>query len=193
MSTFIIAGLGNPGPTYQWTRHNAGFLFLDRLAYLNNISISKKSFSGLSAELTVNGCRLILLKPLTFMNLSGNSVMPALQFYKLPVSNLIVVHDELDLPFGAIRFKQGGGHGGHNGVRSIMENLGKGDFIRLRIGIGKSLYENTIDHVLGKIPPEQMEMLSRIFDGGISMLEVMIKEGISKSMSLYNKINYLEG
>ena len=193
MSTYIVAGLGNPGPTYQWTRHNAGFLFLDRLAHLENISVSKKSFSGFSGEWSFAGHRLILLKPQTFMNLSGTSVMQTLQFHKLPLSNLIVVHDELDLPFGVARFKLGGGHGGHNGLRSIIENLGKGDFIRLRIGIGKSPHGDTTSHVLGKIPPDQMEVLPRVLDGGREMLEVMLKEGLPKSMSLYNNKNYLEG
>ncbi len=193
MSTFIVAGLGNPGPTYQWTRHNAGFLFLDRLAHLENLSISKKTFSALSGEWSFSGHRLILLKPQTFMNLSGNSVMQALQFHKLPISHLIVVHDELDLPFGTVRFKQGGGHGGHNGLRSIMENLGKGDFTRLRIGIGKSPHGDTTGHVLGKIPPDQMEVLSRILDGGIEMFEAMLKEGVPKAMSLFNNKNFLEG
>jgi len=193
MNTYIIAGLGNPGPTYQWTRHNAGFLFLDRLAHLENISISKKSFSGLSGEWNFTGNRLILLKPQTFMNLSGKSIMQALQFYKLPISNLIVIHDDLDLSFGILRLKQGGGHGGHNGLRSIMENLGKGDFVRLRIGIGKSPYGDTTDHVLGKIPSEQMEILPRVLDGAVEMLEVMLKEGISKSMNLFNNKNFLEG
>jgi PTH1 family peptidyl-tRNA hydrolase len=193
MSTYIVAGLGNPGPTYQWTRHNAGFLFLDRLAHLENISISRKTFSGLSGEWSFAGHRLILLKPQTFMNLSGNAVMQALQFYKLPLANLIVIHDELDLPFGAVRFKLGGGHGGHNGLRSIMENLGKGDFARLRIGIGKSMHGDTTDHVLGKIPSDQMEGLSMVLDGGIEMLEVMLKEGLPKSMSLFNNKIFLEG
>jgi PTH1 family peptidyl-tRNA hydrolase len=193
MSTYIVAGLGNPGPTYQWTRHNAGFLFLDRLAHLENITISKKAFSGFSGEWDFAGHRLILIKPQTFMNLSGKSVMQALQFHKLPLSNLIVIHDELDLPFGTVRFKQGGGHGGHNGLRSIMENLGKGDFVRLRIGIGKSPHGDTTDHVLGRIPPEQMEVLPRVLDGGKEMLEVMLTEGLPKSMSLFNNKNYLEG
>jgi PTH1 family peptidyl-tRNA hydrolase len=193
MNTYIVAGLGNPGPVYQWTRHNAGFLFLDRLADLENISITKKSFSGVCGEWSFSGHRLILLKPQTFMNLSGNSIMQVLQFYKLPISNLIIVHDELDLSFGTIRFKLGGGHGGHNGLRSIMENLGKGDFIRLRIGIGKSPHGDTTGHVLGKIPPEQMELFPKILDGGKEMLQVMLKEGLSKSMSLYNNRNYLEG
>jgi peptidyl-tRNA hydrolase, PTH1 family len=193
MSTYIVAGLGNPGPTYQWTRHNAGFLFLDRLADRENISITKKSFSGFCGELCLAGHRLILLKPQTFMNLSGVSIMQALQFHKLPLSHLIVIHDELDLPFGTVRFKNGGGHGGHNGLRSIMENLGKGDFTRLRIGIGKSLHGDTTSHVLGKIPPDQMETLSRVLDGGMEMFKVMLTEGLPKSMSLYNNKNFLEG
>lgn len=193
MSTYIIAGLGNPGPTYQWTRHNAGFLFLDRLADGENSSITRTSFSGLTGECSLAGHKLILLKPQTFMNLSGKAVMQALQFYKLPISQLIVVHDELDLPYGAVRFKQGGGHGGHNGLRSIIEQLGKNDFIRLRIGIGKSLHGDTTGHVLGNIPPAQMEDLQKVLDGGINMLRMMLKEGISKAMSLNNNKNFLEG
>jgi peptidyl-tRNA hydrolase, PTH1 family len=193
MSTFIIAGLGNPGPNYQWTRHNAGFLFLDRLAHLKNCAINRKNFSGLAGEWNFNASRHVLLKPLTFMNLSGRAVMQALQFYKLPLSRLIVVHDELDLPFGTVRFKQGGGHGGHNGLRSIMEQLGKGDFIRLRIGIGKPAHGDTVNYVLGTIPPDQMEALPRVLDGGLDMLEMMLCEGLPKAMSLYNNKNFLEG
>jgi len=162
-------------------------------AHLENISISKKLFSGFSGEWSVAGHRLILLKPQTFMNLSGKSIMQALQFHKLPLSSLIVIHDELDLPFGTVRFKNGGGHGGHNGLRSIMENLGKGDFVRLRIGIGKSPHGDTTSHVLGKIPPDQLEALPRVLDGGIEMLKVMLEEGLPKSMSLYNNKNFLEG
>jgi peptidyl-tRNA hydrolase, PTH1 family len=192
MKTLLIAGLGNPGPTYQWTRHNAGFLFLDRLAHLENIAITRKSFSGLAGEWNRGDNRLVLLKPQTFMNLSGRSVMQALQFYKLPLSHLIVVHDELDLPFGTARFKQGGGHGGHNGLRSIMEQLGKGDFIRLRIGIGKPVHGDTINYVLGHIPPEQMETLPLVLDGGLDMLEMMLDEGLPKAMSMFNNRNFLD-
>lgn len=192
MKTLLIAGLGNPGPTYQWTRHNAGFLFLDRLAHLENITITRKSFSGLTGEWNRGDNRLILLKPQTFMNLSGKSIMQALQFYKLPLSHLIVAHDELDLPFGTVRFKQGGGHGGHNGLRSIMEQLGKGDFIRLRIGIGKPVHGDTSNYVLGHVPPDQMEILPRVLDGGLDMLEMMLDEGLPKAMSMFNNKNFLE-
>ncbi|MEI6205981.1 MAG: aminoacyl-tRNA hydrolase [Desulfuromonadales bacterium] len=193
MSTFIIAGLGNPGPQYQWTRHNAGFFFLDRLASQEGIAVTRKTFSSLVGEWSHNGHRLILIKPQTFMNLSGRAVMQALQFHKLPASQLIVVHDELDIPFGAARLKQGGGHGGHNGLRSIMELLGKGDFIRLRIGIGRPPHGDTSGYVLGNVPPDQMEQLPRVLDGGRDMVELMLDEGLPKAMSLNNNRNFLEG
>jgi peptidyl-tRNA hydrolase, PTH1 family len=191
MSTFIIAGLGNPGPNYQWTRHNAGFLFLDRLAHLEKIAINRKTFSGLAGEWNFEGCRHVLLKPQTFMNLSGRAVMQALQFYKLPLSQLIVAHDDLDLPFGTVRLKLGGGHGGHNGLRSIMEHLGKGDFIRLRIGIDRPPHGDTVNYVLGNIPSDQMETLPRVLDGGLEMLEMMLAEGLPKAMSLFHNKNFL--
>jgi len=192
MNTYVIAGLGNPGPQYQWTRHNAGFLFLDRIAHLENVSISRKTFSGLVGEWNFRDNRLILLKPQTFMNLSGKSIMQALQFHKLPLSQLIVVHDELDLPYGSVRFKQGGGHGGHNGLRSIQEQLGKGDFLRLRVGIGRPPHGDTVNYVLGNIPPDQMETLPKVLDGGLDMLEMMLSEGVPKAMSLFNNRNFLE-
>lgn len=192
MNMYIIAGLGNPGPSYQWTRHNAGFLFLDRLADQEHLSLNRKNFSGLAGEWERNGTRLILLKPQTFMNLSGKSIMQALQFYKLPLSRLVVIHDELDLPFGSVRLKQGGGHGGHNGLRSIMEQLGA-DFIRLRIGIDKQLHGDTSSYVLGTIPPHQMEKFPLVLDGAREMLEMMLDQGLPKAMSLYNNKNFLEG
>ncbi|MDY0384679.1 aminoacyl-tRNA hydrolase [Trichlorobacter sp.] len=193
METLIIAGLGNPGPKYQWTRHNAGFLFLDRLAHLEGLSITRKQFGGLTAEWERKGTRLVLLKPQTFMNLSGRSVMPALQFYKLKPEQLIVVHDEIDLPLGTARLKQGGGHGGQNGLRSIMEQLGRGDFLRLRLGIGRPLHGEVTNHVLGTFSPSEMEGFAKVLDGALEMLETALDDGVPKAMSLYNNRNYLEG
>jgi len=193
MKQFVIAGLGNPGPQYQWTRHNAGFLFLDCLAHLENLSITKKAFSGISGEWRHADNRITLLKPETFMNLSGRSVMQALQFFKLPTSNLLVVHDDLDLPFGTVRLKLGGGHGGHNGLRSIMEQLGKADFIRLRIGVGRAVHGDTVNYVLGTIPPDQMERVADVLGGGVTMLKSFFEHGLPKTMSLYNNRNFLEG
>lgn len=193
MDTYVIAGLGNPGPKYHWTRHNAGFLFLDRIAHLEGLSITRKQFGGLTAEWTRNGKRLVLLKPQTFMNLSGRSVQPALQFYKAKPEQLIVVHDEIDLPLGTARLKQGGGHGGQNGLRSIMEQLGKGDFLRLRLGIGRPLHGEVTNYVLGTFTPPEMETFARVLDGALELLETALDEGVPKAMSLYNNKNYAEG
>lgn len=193
MDTLIIAGLGNPGPKYQWTRHNAGFLFLDRIAHLEGLSVSRKQFSGLTADWERKGKRLVLLKPQTFMNLSGRSVMQALQFYKLKPESLLVVHDEIDLPLGTVRLKQGGGHGGQNGVRSIMEQLGNGAFPRLRLGVGRPAHGDASSYVLGNFTPPEMEVFARVLDGALEMLETALDEGIPKAMSLYNNKNYLEG
>ena len=193
METIILAGLGNPGSKYQWTRHNAGFLFLDRVAGLEGLSLVRKQFGGLTAEWERKGKRLVLLKPQTFMNLSGRSIMPALQFYKLKPEHLIVVHDEIDLPLGTARLKQGGGHGGQNGLRSIMEQLGKGDFLRLRLGIGRPQYGEVTDYVLGNFSPSEMDIFARVLDGALDMLETALDEGVPKAMSLYNNKNYLEG
>jgi PTH1 family peptidyl-tRNA hydrolase len=193
MDTIIIAGLGNPGPKYQWTRHNAGFLFLDRIARLEGLSLARKQFDGVTAEWERKGKRLVLLKPQTFMNLSGRSVMQALQFYKLKTEHLIVVHDEIDLPLGTTRLKQDGGHGGQNGLRSIMEQLGKGDFLRLRLGIGRPLHGEVTNYVLGTFAPLEMEIFARVLDGALEMLELALDEGVPKAMSLYNNRKYLEG
>ncbi len=193
METLIIAGLGNPGPQYQWTRHNAGFLFLDRLAHLEGLALTRKQFGGLTAEWERKGKRLVLLKPQTFMNLSGRSVIPALQFYKLKPEQLVVVHDEIDLPLGTARLKQGGGHGGQNGLRSIMEQLGRGDFLRLRLGTGRPLHGDVSSHVLSPFAPAEMEQFARVLDGALEMLETALDEGVPKAMSLYNNRNFLEG
>lgn len=193
MKQLIIAGLGNPGSQYQWTRHNAGFLFLDRLAQLQNISLTKKAFSGLTGEWRLFDTRITIVKPDTFMNLSGRSVLQALQFFKLNSTNLLVVHDDLDLPFGTVRLKQGGGHGGHNGLRSIMELTGKNDFIRLRIGIGRPLHGDTVNYVLGNFPPDQMEGMANVLDGALDMVKMYLEEGLPKSMSLFNNKNFIKG
>lgn len=193
MDTIIIAGLGNPGSKYQWTRHNAGFLFLDRIAALENITITRKQFGGFTAEWERKGKRIILLKPQTYMNLSGRAVMPALQFYKLKPEQLIVAHDEIDLPLGTVRLKQGGGHGGQNGLRSITEMLGRNDFLRLRFGVGRPLFGDVSSHVLGNFTPPEMEIFARVLDGGLDLLETALDEGVPKAMSLYNNKNYLEG
>lgn len=191
MAAKLIVGLGNPGPKYLWTRHNAGFIVLDRFASLAGIQISKKSFSGYYGEGDFKGNKLLLLKPQTFMNLSGRSVAEALRFHKLPTADIIVIHDELDIPFGQIKLKADGGHGGHNGLRSLHQELGSADYNRLRVGIGKPLHGNMADYVLTNFGKDEMKMLPQLVDGAVDALEMLIVEGLSKTMSLYNNKNLI--
>jgi PTH1 family peptidyl-tRNA hydrolase len=192
MPTKLIAGLGNPGPKYLWTRHNAGFMVLDRFSHLAGIPLTRKNFSGLYGEGDLRGERLLLLKPQTFMNLSGRSVAAALRFHKLSLQDMIVIHDDLDIPFGCIKLKEGGGHAGHNGLRSLTQELGSGDFIRLRIGIGRPSHGDMADYVLTNFAPEEMAGLPRLLDGVVDALELLIAEGVAKAMSLYNNKDLLE-
>ena len=186
MAVKLIVGLGNPGPKYQWTRHNAGFMVLDRLSHLAGISVARKSFSGLCGEGSWQGERLILLKPQTFMNLSGRSVSEALRFHKLSVADLIVLHDDLDIPFGRVKLKEGGGHAGHNGLGSLSQELGGGGFIRVRIGIGRPLHGDVVNHVLSNFSPVEMNGLPRLVDGVVDLIEMLLRDGLPKTMSLYN-------
>ncbi|MDO8413181.1 MAG: aminoacyl-tRNA hydrolase [Gallionellaceae bacterium] len=133
----LIVGLGNPGAEYAATRHNAGFWWLDEFAQTHKFTFKAESkFHGLTARAQVQGCEIVLLKPQTFMNVSGRAVGALAQFYKIEAQHILVVHDELDLPPGTAKLKLGGGHGGHNGLKDIIAHLGTRDFWRLRIGIG---------------------------------------------------------
>ncbi len=191
MTTKLIVGLGNPGPRYSWTRHNAGFIVLDRFSSLHNISVIKKSFSALFGEGDFNGNRLLFLKPQTYMNLSGRSVAAALRFHRLEPADLLVIHDELDIPFGQIKLKDSGGHGGHNGLRSLNQELGCGDYTRIRIGIGKPLHGDMAEYVLTNFCKEELANLPRLVDGAVDALEMLLNEGLPKAMSIYNNKNLL--
>ena len=186
MTVKMLVGLGNPGPKYQWTRHNAGFMVLDRFCRESGIAVTRKTFSALFGEGSFQGERLLLLKPQTFMNLSGRSVNPALHFHRLSLQDLIVIHDDLDIPFGRIKLKEGGGHAGHNGLRSLMQELGSGEFIRMRIGIGRPLQGDAADYVLNNFTKDELALLPRILDGAADLLQLVITEGVRKAMSLYN-------
>ena len=187
MSVHLIAGLGNPGPEYHETRHNAGFMVLDRLADHAGISVSRKAFNGVFGEGLWQGERLFLLKPQTYMNLSGRSVAAALRYYKLSPAELIVIHDELDIPFGQVKVKEGGGHGGHNGLRSLMAELGTGDFVRVRVGIGRPAKGDPVNYVLGPFGRDEVPLLPRLCDGVCDLLSLLLREGVPKTMSLYNR------
>ena len=180
---FLITGLGNPGAAYENNRHNAGFMAADSIARRHSFSPWSRKFRGEIADGTIAGEKVLLLKPSTFMNLSGDSVGEAMRFYKIPLSGLIVMHDELDLPPGKVRVKTGGGHGGHNGLKSIDAHCGK-DYRRLRIGIGhpgdKTLVHN---HVLGDFAKADQTWLSEMLDGIAEHIGLLMKGDESTFMN----------
>ncbi len=191
MSTKLIIGLGNPGPKYQWTRHNAGFMVLDHLARIMGVAVAKKSFSGFFGDGEWCGERLLLLKPQTFMNLSGRSAAEALRFHKLTLSDLVVIHDDIDIPFGRVKIKEGGGHGGHNGLRSLMQELGGGGFVRVRVGVGRPAHGDAADYVLANFSPAEMVGVPTLMDGVAELLGELLKNGLPRTMSLYNNRDFL--
>jgi PTH1 family peptidyl-tRNA hydrolase len=184
MAAKLIVGLGNPGAKYQGTRHNAGFMVLDRLADSIRVSVDRTKFTSLYGEGTLLGERLVLLKPQTFMNLSGRAVAEAARFYKIPPPDIIVVHDELDLPFGQIRLKEGGGHGGHNGLRSIITEFGSAEFLRLRVGIGRPAKGSAEKYVLSPFTPEESGFVRHVTEGACEALAMLFRDGLPKTMSI---------
>ena len=158
----LVVGLGNPGQQYEKTRHNAGFVFLDHLAGAGSW-LNSAQFQGETATVSVAGYKLILLKPMTFMNRSGSSVGKLLRYYKFEPDELLVVHDELELPEGVVKLKKGGGHSGHNGLRDIISHIDSRDFYRLRLGIGRpAVGANVADYVLSKPSKEGLLRLDDV-------------------------------
>jgi peptidyl-tRNA hydrolase, PTH1 family len=185
----LIVGLGNPGTKYAQTRHNVGFDLLDSLAKRWQLSFSdRKQFQGIYGEgFGSNNAKIRLLKPQTFMNLSGQSVRAAIDWFKLPPESVLVVYDDLDLPLGKLRLRLSGSAGGHNGMKSIISHLGTQNFPRVRIGIGKSCGEkDTISHVLGKFSAIETPIVSEVIDLVDDAIELSLKQGVEKAMSLYN-------
>ena len=171
----LIAGLGNPGPQYAKNRHNVGFMAADAIARRHSFSGFSRKFRGEIAEGTLAGEKALLLKPMTFMNLSGDSVGEAMRFYKLTPSDIIVMHDELDLAPGKLKLKTGGGNGGHNGLKSIDAHCGK-DYKRLRIGIGHPGHKDRVNpHVLGDFAKSDQEWLQPLLDAIADNAELMAK------------------
>lgn len=176
---WLVAGLGNPGPEYERTRHNIGFLVVDRLAQRCGIGRFGKQFKAEVARAEVRGEPCVLVKPLTFMNLSGDAVQPAAAFFKVPGERVIVVHDDIDLSLGQIKLKSGGGHGGHNGIRSIAARMGP-DFLRVRLGVGRpgGKGSHVIGHVLGTFSRDEEAALVSLVEQGADAVEMLIREGL---------------
>ena len=181
----IVVGLGNPGPEHRLTRHNAGFWFVDALARAHGAQFRSHSrYQGEVCRVELDGREVVLLKPQTYMNRSGLSVRALLDYIKAPVGELLVVHDELDLPPGTARFKQGGGHGGHNGLRDTITHCGP-DFWRLRLGIGHpGDRSQVIDYVLQRATPADEEAIVTSIGASLEALTVFVRDGAEKAMKV---------
>lgn len=185
----LIVGLGNPEPKYDKTRHNIGFEAVDALARTWQIPWGEnRRFQAFLGEgRGANGDKIRLLKPLTYMNRSGQAIRAVLDWYKLPPESVLVVYDDMDLPVGRLRLRLSGSAGGHNGMKSTITHLGTQNFPRLRIGIGKSgTDKDSVSHVLGKFSPQETQLISEVLQLVVDAVELSLKQGVEKAMSLYN-------
>jgi len=182
----LIVGLGNPGKKYEHTRHNMGFETVDKIADAFGISIDKEGFKGVYVRTKFMGNDLILLKPSTFMNLSGESVLDMANYFKIEVEDIYVIYDDMDFDPGKMKIKLDGSSAGHNGIKSIISCLGSDHFVHVRIGTGKPTYD-TIDYVLGKPTKEERVLINEAQDRAVEAIKCSLKENINKAMSLYNK------
>ncbi len=186
---FLVVGLGNPGKEYAETRHNVGFMAGEAIARAHSLPDFREKFSGVWTRGDGWGDALAVLKPLTFMNLSGDSVQPACAFLKVPPASVIVVHDELDLAFADVRIKVGGGHAGHNGLRSIIQRLGTPDFVRVRIGIGKpppGFRGDVADYVLSAFDPAERAELPDVIARAQTAVQKIVESGAAAAMNAVN-------
>lgn len=184
----VVVGLGNPGRRYEGTRHNAGFAVVDALASGYGVSLQERKFSAQWAEGLVAGQRVLFIKPTTYMNRSGEAVETMLQYFKIPHSQMLVVHDDLDLPLGRLKIVRQGGAGGHRGVASIMEWVGGGDFPRLKLGIGRPRYGETVeDFVLSSPYEDERDRFDRMVAYGAEAARAVLEEGVDAAMNLYNQ------
>lgn len=191
MTIKLIVGLRNPGATYQHTRHNAGEWFVEKLVKQSSGTLkSDKKMQGETADLVLHHTPFKVLLPLSYMNLSGASVRAVCQFYRLEPKEVLVAHDDLDLPAGGIKLKTGGGHGGHNGLRDIISQLGSSDFHRLRIGIGHPGHkELVLEYVLGKPSQLDRSLIIKAIDQGLSVLPMALTGLMTNAMSVLGTIN----
>ena len=183
----VIIGLGNPGKKYEKTRHNIGFIAVDNLRKKMNISDEREKFQALVSEKNIDGEKVIFLKPQTFMNLSGNSVIEIVNFYKLdPKKDIIVIYDDMDLSFGNIRIREKGSSGGHNGIKSIISHIGE-EFIRIKCGIGAK-EKDAVEHVLGEFNQTEQKDLDEILEKiNNCVIEMLSVQNLDRIMQKYNK------
>lgn len=185
---FLVAGLGNPGKEYEGTRHNAGFMALDVIARKNHTEITRIKFKGLTGQCHIAGKKVLLLKPSTFMNLSGQSITEAMSFYKLSPQRTLILFDDINLAPGALRIRRKGSDGGHNGMKNIIYLSGSDQFPRIKIGVGKKPHPDydLKDWVLSRFSRQELDGLSAAFDNAAAAVELIVKGEIDQAMNLYN-------
>lgn len=182
----IIVGLGNPGKEYKNTRHNIGYMVLEELAARYPVEKQESKFDAIIGHIRLKGEKVLLVKPLTYMNLSGRSVQPLVHWHKLDLGDLMVIYDDMDLPLGTIRIRAAGGSGGHKGIKSIMERLATSDFARTRIGIDRPADREAIDWVLGRFSGAEQEQMDQTIKEAADAVEKWISAGITEAMNAYN-------
>lgn len=182
---FLIVGLGNPGKEYDGTRHNIGFEVVDYISDKYNIEINRVKFKGVCGEGFVEGKKVILLKPTTYMNLSGESIREVMNFYKLTEEEVIVIYDDISLPVGKIRIRDKGSAGGHNGIKSTIQHMGTDKFPRVKIGVGQPAH-NLVSHVLGKFSNDEIEVLRKVIPVCSDAVAETIRSSVKDSMNKFN-------
>ena len=185
---FLLVGLGNPGKQYELTRHNAGFMALDRIAQKHRGEIRRIRFKGLTGECSLGGRKVLLLKPSTYMNLSGQSVREAMQFYKLPPEKVLVFFDDINLEPGKLRIRRKGSDGGHNGMKNIIYLSGSDQFPRVKLGVGKKPHPeyDLADWVLSRVTKKELEDLDAALDNAAAAAELIVRGDMDRAMNLYN-------
>ncbi len=185
---YIIVGLGNPGRQYETTRHNTGFICIDRLAQKHSISIKKLKFKSIIGEGRIQGKRCLLIKPQTFMNSSGEAVRDASEFYKIPPENIIIIYDDISLDPGKLRIRRKGSDGGHNGIKSIIYHLKSDNFPRVKVGVGAKPNPeyDLADWVLSHFSTAEANLVKQAADNVVGAIELMVQGNIDKAMSDYN-------
>lgn len=187
VTVYLLVGLGNPGREYRTSRHNAGFMVIDQLTADLGVKLTRVQNRALTGSGVMGGAKIVLAKPQTFMNLSGESVSGLVRFYKIPHEHLMVIHDDIDLPFGVLRLRPGGGSAGQKGVQSIIERIGSQDFPRLRIGIGRPAgSRGGAGYVLQHFHAEEQKELPFLLDAAAAAIRLFVTDGLEAAMNRYN-------
>lgn len=182
----LIVGLGNPGKEYECTRHNIGFMILDEFARINNLEFNKNKFEGLYLDTMINGEKVILLKPLKYMNLSGEVIRKYVDYFKVDIKDILVIHDDMDLDVGSFKIRYKGGSAGHNGLKNIESNLSTNEYKRIKIGISKNKNIDTVNYVLGKFSKEELEKLDNVIKKIPNIINDFVNLSFENLMNKYN-------